>query len=108
MANERFCTSLGQLRTFTRTTGAIRPDDGTWSDTGDPVSCCLYLPKGSEIPAPLALMDRTIYMLAWTLQDWPVTPQSRVVVDGVEYEVHDVPSERSNRFLPVAMVSRLK
>ena len=101
-------TPNAQLRVFTPTEGAIRPADGTWADEGASVRSCLYSPKGNEIPQPIAMLDRTVFWLAWDDDSWPITPQKRVVIDGIEYEVHDDGTERTNQFLRRAMISRLK
>lgn len=104
----QFCTSSGQLRVFVPTANAPRPDDGAWQDSGAPFACSLYEPKGSEIPLPLSLIDRTVYKLAWTDGSISITHKNQVVIAGITYDVHDVPTDRSNQFLPIAMVSRLK
>lgn len=103
-----FCTSSGQLRAFSQISGG-RPDDGTWADVGDPRPVCLYRPKGSTVPEPLAMIDKTMFMLAWDdTIPWGLTHLNRVMVDGREYVIHDEDTERSNALLSTARVSLLR
>jgi hypothetical protein len=99
----RFCTSDGQLLAFTQT--GSRPDDGAWAKSGTPFKCCLYGPKGDEIPEALSLTNREVYWLAYS-GSLTIKPPMRAVISTEVYKVH-TSEARSNLFLPRVMVSHL-
>lgn len=102
-----FCKPSAQVQRVTITQGLGGRQTESWANIGDPFDASLYSPKGDEIPAPLALLNRTIF---WLAGDYPEDAKAsdRVNVDGQLYEIHDVPNERTNQFYPRMMVSRLK
>lgn len=98
-----FLNDSAQLLAFTQS--GKRPDDGAWTDSGDPFACSLYIPKGGEAPDPLAMLDRELYWFAHPISV-DVRPKARVVVGESVYHVH-THEDRTNLFLPRVMVSRL-
>lgn len=101
-----FLTSSGQVRRIAGTQGTGGYPSESLSDLGEPFACCLYSPKGSEIPEPLALLNRTVF---WLAGEYPEDTRAKdvVTVDSQSFEIHDVQSDRSNQIIPRMMVSRL-
>lgn len=102
-----FNNSAARLVTVTTVKGDSGRDIETVSPPGPPFGCDLQPMEGDEVPQALSLLNRGIYA-AFVPLDFAGFPKDRLLIDGVSYEIHDVPRERTNALSIRLTVSRLK